>query len=58
MENEDQWCLGLFLLEPKRHKEKFLKDNKAAKQAHKQKTNTSVFSPITSTHGKNESRAT
>ena len=34
MEYEDQRCLGLFLLELKRHREKLLKDNNTATQAH------------------------
>ena len=38
MEYEDQWCLGLFLLELKRHKEKLLKDNNTTTQTHQQRT--------------------
>ena len=42
---EDQQCLGLFLLELKRHGEKLLKNT--ATQAHLQRTITTFFSPIT-----------
>ena len=38
MEYEDQRCLGLFLLELERHKEKLLKDNSTATQAQPQRT--------------------
>ena len=45
MEYEDQRCLGLFLLELKRHREKLLKNT--ATPAHPQRTITTFFSPIT-----------
>ena len=45
MEYEDQRCLGLFLLELKRHREKLLKNT--ATQAHPQRTITTFFSSIT-----------
>ena len=45
IEYEDQRCLGLFLLELKRHREKLLKNT--ATQAHPQRTITTFFSPIT-----------
>ena len=44
-EYEDQWCLGLFLLELKKHRESLLKDNNTATQAHQQRTITNFFSP-------------
>ena len=56
MEYEDQWCLGLFLLELKRHGEKLLKNT--ATQAHAQRTITTFFSPITPTNASSQSRAT
>ena len=57
MEYEDQWCLGLFLLELKRHRDKLL-DNSTLTQAHQQRTITNFFSPITPTHATNQSKAT
>ena len=47
MEYEDQRRLRLFLLELKRHREKLLKDNNTAKEAHLQRTLTTFFSPVT-----------
>ena len=46
MEHEDQWCLGLFLLELKRHREKLLKDNSTATQAHPQRKITTFFEDV------------
>ena len=43
MEYEDQRCLRLFLLELKRHREKLLKDNSTATQAHPQRTITNFL---------------
>ena len=57
MENEDQRCLGLFLLELKRHMERLLKDNSAT-QDHQQRIITAFFSPITPTQAIIQSRAT
>ena len=48
MEYENQWCLGLFLVERKRHREKLLKNTTT--QAHPQRTITTFFSPITPTN--------
>ena len=56
MENTNQWCQGLLLLELKRHKEKLLKDNNTATQAHQQRTITTFLSPMT--HATSQSRAT
>ena len=53
---EHQRCLGLFLLELKRHWEKLLKN--AATQAHPQRTTTTFFSPITPTNTTSQSRDT
>ena len=39
MEYENQQFLGIFLLELKRHKEKFLKDNNTTTQAIMDQTN-------------------
>ena len=47
MEYENQWCLGLFLLEIKRHREKLLKDKNTTTQVHQQRTITTFLSPIT-----------
>ena len=55
MEIEDQRCLGLFLLELNRHREKLL--NNTATQAHPQRTITTFFSPITP-NATNQSRDT
>ena len=44
MEYRDQQCLGLFLLELKRRREKLLTDNTST-QAHQQRTTTAFFSP-------------
>ena len=52
MENKDQQCLGLFLLELKRHMEKLLQGNNTATRAHQQRTIT------TPTHATRKSRAT
>ena len=49
-------CLGLFLLELKRHREKLLKNT--ATQAHPQRTITTFFSPITPTTATSQSRDT
>ena len=57
MEYEDQWCLGLFLLELKRHRQKLL-DNSIATQGHPQRTITTFFSPIAPTNTTRQSRAT
>ena len=56
MEYEDQRCLGLFLLELKRHWEKLLKNT--ATQVHPQRTITTFFSPITPTNATSQSRDT
>ena len=56
MEYEDQRCLGLFLLELKRHREKLLKHT--ATQAHPQRTIATFFSPITPTNATSQSRDT
>ena len=56
MEYEGQRCLGLFLLELKRHREKLLKNT--ATQAHPQRTITTFFSPITHTNATSPSRDT
>ena len=45
MEYEDQWSLGLFLLELKRHREKLLKDYNIATQAHRQRSITTSLAP-------------
>ena len=45
MEYEDQWCVGLFLLELKRHREKLLKDYNIATQAHRQISITTSLAP-------------
>ena len=64
LEYEDQWCLGLFLLELKRHREKLLKDNNTAAQANQQRTVTTFFlysffvSPATPSHATSQSRTT
>ena len=47
MENTNQWCQGLLLLELKRHKEKLLKDNNTVIQAHRQRTIITFFIHIT-----------
>ena len=54
----NQWCIGLFLLEVKRHMEKLLIDNNTTTQAHQQRIITTFFSPITPIHGTSKSRAT
>ena len=56
MEYEDQRCLGFFLLELKRHREKLLKNT--ATQAHPQRTITAFFSPITPTNATSQSTHT
>ena len=56
MEYEDQLCLGLFLLELKRHQEKLLENTTT--QAHPQRTITTFFSPITPTNATRQSRDT
>ena len=56
MEYKDQRCLGLFLLELMRHREKLLKNT--ATQAHPQRTITTFFSPITHTNATSPSRDT
>ena len=58
MEHEDQWFLGLFLLELKRHREKLLKDNNTVTKAHPQRAITTLFSPITPTNATSQSRDT
>ena len=58
MEYADQRCLGLFLLELKRHRENLLKDNSTACQAHPQSTITIFFSPITPNNATSQSRVT
>ena len=58
MDYEDQRCLGLLLLELKRHREKLLKDNSTATQAHPQRTIRSFFSPIAPINATSQSRAT
>ena len=58
IEYEDEWCLGIFLLELKRHREKLLKDNSTTTQAHPQRTITTFFSPITPTNATSQSRDT
>ena len=55
-EYEDQRCLGLFLLELKRHREKLLKNT--ATQAHPQRTITTFFNPITPTNATSQSKDT
>ena len=45
MEYEDQLCLGLFLIELQGHREKLLKDNSTATQAHPQRTITTFLAP-------------
>ena len=42
MEHEDEWCLWLFLLELKQHREKLLKDNSTTAEAHQQRTTLSL----------------
>ena len=49
-------CLGLFLLELKRHQEKLLKNTTT--QAHPQRTITTFFNPITPTNATSRSRDT
>ena len=58
MEYEDHRCLGRFLLELKRDREKLLKDNNTAIQAHPQRTIKIVSSPITPTDATSQSRDT
>ena len=58
MKYENQQCLGLFLLELKKHREKLLKDHNTTTQAHSQRTMTTFFSPITPTHTTSQSRTT
>ena len=58
MKYEDQQCLGLFLLELKRHKEKLLKNSNTTAQTHNQRTITTFFGPITPTHATSLSRTT
>ena len=53
-----QWCLGVFLLELKRHREKLSKDSTTATQAHPQRITTTFFSRITPTNALSQSRAT
>ena len=49
-------CLGLFLLELKRHQEKLLKNTTT--QSHPQRTITTFFSPITPTNATSQSSDT
>ena len=56
IEYEDQQCLGLFLLDLKRHREKLLKNT--ATQPHPQRTIITFFSPITPTNATSQSRDT
>ena len=58
MEYENQWCLGLFLLELKGHMEKLLKDNNTATQSHQQRTITAFISPNIPAHATSQSRST
>ena len=58
MKYENQWCLGLFLLELKGHREKLLKDNNTATQSHQKRTITAFFSPNTLAHATSQSRST
>ena len=55
MEYEDQWCLGLFLLELKRHKEKLLDENIKTISNHQYQTIMTFFSSI-SPHAATQSR--
>ena len=55
MEYEDQWCLGLFLLELKRHKEKLLDENIKTISNHQYRTIMTFFSSI-SPHAATQSR--
>ncbi len=50
MEYKDQRCLGLFLLELKRHREKLLKVDNTATTTHQQRTITNFFTPMTLPH--------
>ena len=52
MEYEDQQCLRLFLLETKRYREKFSKDSNKTANSHQQKTITTFFISITSSHAR------
>ena len=56
LEYEEQRCLGLFLQDLRRHREKLLKNT--ATQAHPQRTITTFFSPITPTNATSQSRDT
>ena len=56
MEYEDQRCLGLFLLELKRHREKLLKNT--ATPAHPQRTITTFFIPISPPNATSQSQDT
>ena len=56
MDYEDQRCLGLFLQDLRRHREKLLKNT--ATQAHPQRKITTFFSPITPTNATSQSRDT
>ena len=56
MEYELKWCVGLFMLEVKRHREKMLKDYNTT-TAHQQGIITTFFSSITS-HTTSQWRAT
>ena len=58
MEYEDQQCIGLFLLEHKRHREKLSKDNSASTQAQPHRTITTFFSPIIPTNAISKSTDT
>ena len=58
LKSENQQCIGLFLLELKRHREKLLKDNSTTTQAHPQRTITTFFSPIAPPNATCQSRDT
>jgi hypothetical protein len=50
MEYKDQRCLGLFLLELKRHREKLLKADNTTTTTHQQRTITNFFTLMTLPH--------